>query len=547
MSKVTSRFVMLPWLKGLDTDTDEGIMQFMGKFPGKADFLVQADDIVFNLDGSKNKRDGFTYHDSAATTAAEEFKGGFDYWANVSNTKTQKIVLADGGATSKFWYQAPAGGSWTELTKDATATAPTNLKRVAFEVFNDDLIMAVTDDQAAGRAPLKWNNQTGTAYVPLGGSPPNFKFCRKHQGRIWAAGDPAYPDRLYFSSPGNHEEWNGTGDSGALDIDPGDGDHSGITAIFPSFRGMLFVAKGNAIYKISGQTPLDYKVEPVTFGVGCISHNSAVAVDMDDVYFASERGYHSLVLTEKFGDFEGAFLSSTVQGDYQNLDEDFLPYMQGCWIPSLNSVMWNVSADGTRMDRLWLYDVRFKAWYRWTGVNPTALFRVEDNDTKVKRAYFGDNSGRLSKTQRGVAAGAPVYHDYSATAISETLKTPFIWPDNDPATIKGFKKLGVWLKMPSGYELTVKARLAGVTEPQTLTFTSTASGSPKLDVDFILGVSKLNAEQDLRMTPYTVPFDGYATSVQLTFEQAVADEYCALFGFWIEWEPAGDSQETIGF
>lgn len=530
---------MLPWLRGLDTDTDEGIMQFLKK----ADFLVQADDIVYSLDGSKIKRDGFTYHDSAAITNTPKIRGGHDYWCNLSNVKTQKIVVWDNQATSKAWIQAAGGGAWTELTKDASATAPTALTRVCFEVFNDDLIMAVTDSNTAGRAPLKWNNQdAGNAYLPLGGTPPNVKYVRKHQGRLWAAGDPTRPDRLYFTSPGNHEEWNGTGDSGAIDIDPGDGDSSGITAIFPSFRGMLFVAKANALYKVSGTTPVDYKIEPVSYGLGCISHNSAVAVDMDDIYFASERGFHSLVMTEKFGDFEGAFLSSTIQGDFNNLDDAQMKFSQGVWIPSLNSCIWNVSRNGTDLDTFWLYDVRFKAWYRWTGVTPTALFRVEDSTTKIKRAYFGDSVGRMSKTQN-----TGVYHDYTSTAISQVCKTPFIWPGNDPTKIVGFKKLGVWLKMPSGDTLTVSARLAGVTEPQTLTFTSTASGTPKLDVDFILGVSKLNADQDLRMTPYTLPLDGYATSVQLTFTQATADKYCAIFGWWIEWEPAGDSQETIGF
>lgn len=538
MAKRTSRFVMLPWLKGLDSDTDEGIMQFLKK----ADFLVAVEDIHFAVDGSKIKRDGFTYHDSAAITNTPTLRGGHDYWANVSSVKSQKIVVWDNQATSKCWFIAGAGGAWTELTKDATATAPTTLTRVVFEVFNDDLIMAITDSNVGGRAPLKWDNQTGTAYLPLGGTPNNFKYIRKHQGRLWAAGDPARPDRIYFSSPGNAEEWGGVGDSGAMDIDPGDGDHSGITAIFPTFRGELFVAKANSLYKITGDEPLTYRIELVTSGLGCISHNSAVAVDMDDIYFQSERGFHSLVLTQKFGDFEGAFLSKDVQREFNALDVLHKPFVQGCWIPSLNSVIWNVSRLGTRMDLMWLYDVRFKAWYKWTGVNPTALFRVEDATTLIKRAYFGDNAGRLSKTQN-----TGVYHDYTSTVIAQQIQTPFIYPDNDPATIKGFKKLGVWIKMPAGETLDATIRLSGVNETQSLTFTSTSSGSPHLGVDFILGVSALDADGVLRMTPYTLPIDGYGSSIQILFENDTLDSYCAMFGFWIEWEPAGDSQETIGY
>lgn len=528
---------MLPWLKGLDSDTDSGVMQLMKK----GDYLTEFLNHIFALDGSKIKRDGYTFFDSAAITGAGEIKGGHDYWCNLASQKAQRVVVWDGASASKCFFQSGSGGqAWTELTK-ATAynTAPSSLKRISFEVFNDDLIMAFTDSTAGGKPPAKWNNMTGAEYEALGGNPPSFKFVRKHQGRLWAAGDPARPDRLHFSTPGNHEEWNGTGDSGAIDIDPGDGDVSGITAIFPSFRGMLFVAKGNAIYKVSGTEPLNYKVEPVTYGLGCISHNSAVAVDMDDIYFASERGFHSLVLTEKFGDFEGAFLSKEVQRQYLELSVLHKPYMQGVWIPSLNSVMWNVSRQGTTMDQFWLYDVRFKGWYKWTGANPSALFRVEDSGTKIKKAYFGSTVGRVSKTQN-----TGIYHDYTNTAIAQSCTTPFLYPDDDPITVKMFKKLGVFVKMPQNETLTATIRLAGHSTTQSVSFTSAAVSTAKLDVSFTLGTSLLDAGGTLRMTPYTMPFDGTATSVQITFSNAVADSYAAIFGFWIEWEPAGDAQET---
>lgn len=539
MAQVTDRFVMLPWMKGWDSDTDEGIMQFLKK----SDHCVTLDDVIFTLAGGKRKRDGFTYHDNAAITNTPSIMGGFDYWANLSGVKTQKLVVWDGQATSKAWIQPAAGGAWTELAKNAAATAPTTLKRVVFEVFNEDLVMAVTDSNAGGRSPYKWDNQgAGNEYVDLGGTPPPMKYIRKHQGRLWGAGDPDFPDRLHYSTPGNHEEWEGVGDSSYLDVEPGDGDPEGITAIFPSFRGQLFVAKRNKIYKVTGTDPLTYKIETVSEGLGCISHNSAVSVDMDDVYFASERGFHSLVLTDKFGDFEGSFLSQTVQTEFLACDEILKKYIQGVWIPSLNSVIWNMSRNGTKMDHFWLYDVRFKAWYRWQGANPTALFRVEDSSTGFKRGYFGNDVGRLSKTQN-----TGIYHDYTNTAISQEIVTPFIWPDNDPCTVKAFKKLGIWVKMPQNYTVTALIRFPGMTEEQELTFTSNATGTARIDVDFIMGISVLGADAILRMTPYTLPFDGVSeTSAQITFLNDTADEYFEIYGWWIEYERSGYSQETKG-
>lgn len=538
MPKQVRKYVQLPWLRGMDTCTDEGIMHLLNK----GDYLLQADNIVYALDGSKNKREGFKYHDSAAITNTPEIKGGSDYWANVSNVKTQKIVVVDGQATSKMWFQSNSGGAWTELAKDATATAPTSVTAASFEVFNDDLVIAVTDSNSSGRAPYKWNNQeVGNTYKPLGGSPPALKFIRTHQGRLWGAGDPTRPDRLYFSGPGNHEEWNGAGDSGAIDIDPGDGDSSGITAIFPSFKGRLIVAKADKLYQVEGSTPDDYKITPISRGIGCVSHNSCVAVDLDDVYFMSSRGFHSLTVTEKYGDFLGSYLSSDIQDTFNGWDKSQLQYCQGVWIPTLNSIMWTVSESGTRLDAMWLYDVRYKAWYRWTGVNPTALFRVKDYATTLKLAYFGNNSGRLSKIQNGY------YHDYASTAITQTLKTPFLYPDKDPSAIKGLKKLGVWVKMDSSVILDVEVRQAGNNTTQTLQFSLTSSGVSALDVDFVLGTSVLDQAAAPRMTPIQLPFDGYSTSVQFTFSQDGVDEHCAIFGYWVEWEPAGDAQETVGY
>lgn len=530
-----AKYTQLPWLKGVNLDLDEGIMQLMRK----GDYLVQGDNLIYDVDGSKSKRPGFSYFDSAAITGTPEIKGGFDYWANVSNVKTQKVVLWDGQATSKCWFLANSGGAYTELTKAAAATAPTSVKRVAFEVFNDDLVMAFECGNNTG--PKKWNNQTGTEYAELGGSPPAMKFIRTHQGRLWGAGVPSNPDRLYFSSPGNHEEWNGAGDSGAIDIDPGDGDHDGITAIFPSFKGQLIVAKGSRLYRIEGNTPEDYRVIPISKGIGCISHNAVIAVDMDDIYFISHRGIHSLQVTEKYGDFEAMYLTSDIQSEFNTWDKTTMKYAQGVWIPSLNSMVFAVSRQGTRLDTLWLYDMRFKAWYKWTGTNPTALFRVMDNTAKRYKAYLGNDVGRCSYTENGS------YNDYTSTPISWTIKTPRLYPDGNPSTIKGFKKLGVWVVMETNVDLIAEISVIGQNTTQELTFTSESTGTPTLDNDFILGVSTLDQASAIKMTPLQLPFDGYSTAVQITFSEETLNKNVKIFGFWIEWEMAGDSQETVGY
>ncbi len=54
-------------------------------------------------------------------------------------------------------------------------------------------------------------------------------------------------DRLHYCTTGEPEEWQGTGDSGALDIGWGDGDPEGIIAVSPSFKGRLFIGKATRL------------------------------------------------------------------------------------------------------------------------------------------------------------------------------------------------------------------------------------------------------------------------------------------------------------
>jgi hypothetical protein len=49
------------------------------------------------------------------------------------------------------------------------------------------------------------------------------------------------------------------------------------------------------------------------------------------------------------------------------------------------------------------------------------------------------------------------------------------------------------------------------------------------------------------MTPYTLPIEGVGSSIQIEFYNDDVDSYCAIFGFWIEYEDAGDRQETVGY
>ena len=115
-----------------------------------------------------------------------------------------------------------------------------------------------------------------------------------HYGRMWAGGDPADKNVLYYSELENPHKW-ATGDSGYLDLKyVWDGDE--IVCI-KAYAGKLviFGRQNIAIYS----NPWDVTslvLDEVIKGVGCVSRDSVKAVG-NDLFFVSDTGVRSLQRT----------------------------------------------------------------------------------------------------------------------------------------------------------------------------------------------------------------------------------------------------------
>lgn len=520
MSKRTEVFQVLPWLGGLVTARDPILLT-----PQE---LSKANDIIFSTDGSRRKRGGFQYFDSSAISGTPKIIGGIDYWANVSSSKIQKQTIVTDAAEI---YYLDSAGNRTQLTLAAGSSALiTGYTTVVFEVINEDLVFAFNN----ASTPKKWDGQIGTEYEDLGGTPPNFSFCKEHKNRLFAAGVLSNPDRLYYSSLENHEEWNGAGTSGAIDIGIGDGDPEGITAIFPTIKGQLFVAKREKLYRVDTTDPDDtnWIVTPVSDGIGCIGHNSVVAVGQDDVVFASDRGFHSLVATDKFGDFESSFISKDIQKSFIKFNKAQYKQVWGSYLPEINSIAFAVAEEGfSRNNAIYLFNIETKGWYRWTSNACDAMwvakFGGEGN------LMLGDNAGRIKRFNDRI------FND-EGSAISFNTKTGLIYPDNSSNTIKGFKNVSILYRPKGTYTLTAKFKIDNYDE-QTLTFNLTG-GFDALGTDFVLGTSVLGYAGIVPTV--TLPVDGYGHGFTLELIQNGLNQDAEIYGFSVEFEKAGDSQEA---
>lgn len=494
---------------------------------------------VLTLTTTTNTDDTITYTHpltfAEATTVAPTVKLGlnqdgistiglFDYFRNEgggSKVRDLISIMSDG---SVFEYDD--SGLRTTITNSGAAL--TSITKTSFEQINEKLVIGFN---STGNTPKKIESSGGTrTMTDLGGSPPNFSIVSEHLSRLWT-NDKTDPDRLHYSSTGKPEEWNGAGDSGAIDIGPGDGDPEGITAIFPTFKGELLVAKKNRLYQVSGLTPEDFIVRIISDGIGVESHNSIVPVDQDDMLYVSSRGFHSMSATANFGDFSAQFISADIQPTFQDFVS--LENVQGVYIPTLNSICWAVNSGSTAGNSdLYFFNILLKEWYRWTDISCQAITNrlIGGKESLV----IGTNEGRILEINE------EKFSDFGNEAISVRIKTGINYPDSNPYTVKGFRKL-ILMFVPQGdTSFTAKVKIDNLDE-QDVIFSQTGSFDA-LGTTFTLASSMLGVSNTL--APVTLPIDGFGHGATLEILKEDADEPIELFSYGYEYEPASTGQET---
>jgi hypothetical protein len=515
----TKLFQLFPWVGGLNTAQDESVIP-----PNQ---LTAADNIVFGVNGSRKKRDGIAYNWDDASSGSDSLVGGFDFWFGTPRAAKKVTVTS----AKKIYSYNPTSGARSADLFAGTAWASA-ITFASFSVLNNLLIISA---DGAGNVLKKFD---GTTVADLGGTPPVASITRVHLGRVFT-NDKTNPDRLQYSATFDPETWGGASDSGALDIGVGDGDPGGITAIFPPFKGVLFVAKRTKLYRIDGDTPETFSVTLVTDGLGAESHDSAVAIEDTDVVWCSSRGFHSVVSTNTFGDLQSKFLSKDIQKTFNDsFVKTRLSLAKGAYLNQLNSVAFAVTdstISSTYNNAIYLYNLEQAAWYRW----PTAcecLFTATDSDGR--RFYIGTNTTRLAKALNNTIYDISTSGTH--TAISMLVRTGRINLDGTLATLKGLIAFSLIYKPEGTHTITATLTLDNYA-PQAFSFSQT-NGSDLLGSTFVLGASALGTVSVT--APYTFAVDGIGRAFQVELAQSGVNERAEIFGIAMEYEPDGLSQEV---
>lgn len=464
-------------------------------------------------------------------------------------TKTQLAIDAVAGLTATvdsatvtienddpgFCGDATDGNTGFVVTVvEYAAAAPVNpVVRMRPHVTNERMVLCMT---GVNNYPIYYHPETSAKYKRLENAP-DAEFMFEHQGRNWC-NDKTNRSRLHFSETFLVDVWSGVGDSGALDITPGDGDPEGIINGY-AYKGMLIVAKKNSRHRVLGDSPENYFRESLSDGMGNEGPLS-IPVDETDVVFMSRRGIHSQAVTDAYGDTDSAYLSADIKPTFNDWVPARLINSQGTYIPELNSIAISVAEDGhDSQNAVWLYNVETKVpgkespgvWYRWPDISCTALTRRFIND-KFK-LVFGTANGRIIQAQN-----EGNYTDFDLTGIPFRIKTGTIYPDNDAISMKRFTKITMIYRPKGNFAFTVKAWIDN-SPAQAFSFNQ-ISGLDLLGESFILGNSLLGSSNTL--APFTFTMEGIGRGIVLEVVQPTADEQVEIWGFVLEYEPADVQQ-----
>ena len=375
-------------------------------------YLLEAQDLIYELDGGPHKIGGTTKGNSSAVASGAAVTGVYDYWRQgVAGSPVRRRVLHAGTVCMADVDDFNYTNLFTGLTSGAVPSYCTF----------DDLLIISSD--ATSDVPRSWDQTTAQN---LAGSPPRFSFCVAHKNRAWAAGNFSAPSRLYYCVNNDPEDWTGSG-SGSIDIDINDGD---IITGLVSHKNDLWVFKGpnkGSIHRITGSSPTGSDgFARVVFsrGLGACWHN-AIFRFADDIGFVSQFGsVHSLSATASYGDFLEASLSRGFNNWLrEHLNYNRLRYISAANHPQEGRVYITASIDANSTNNIVaIMDYRAAPNMRWSYVPSyrCASLGLFVDTSGLRRILAGGNDGfvrRLNIADRSID---------NTTALSFIVTAPYL-------------------------------------------------------------------------------------------------------------------------
>lgn len=201
---------------------------------------------------------------------------------------------------------------------------------------------------------------------------------------------------------------------------------SSVSAITGFFRiaGTFGYFTVNEIYHINGSSPADFVDRQVSSFTGCLAPDSIVVFN-DVVSFVGKHGIYS------WDGSRPAQLTEDIEDDIKGLPFSLYRQSHAVVYQERNHLMVSMlTKDGARVVRVLDYTARevsmgdgadpdlaepraTRAWFTYTGMQPTSMGVVRSYEDFEQILYWGDEQGNVYRYDRGdTDAGAPILMRY---------------------------------------------------------------------------------------------------------------------------------------
>jgi len=278
--------------------------------------------------------DTYTYKVTAYTTPStiEVTFGSTSASVTVANKDVQLSMIPIG---------PDSFGGESILGRKIYRTATDDTTYYLLTTIADNSTTTYTDSYANGELSSAYGTPTAT-YIP-----PKGKYILVHKNRLFIAGDPSYPSRIYYSEDGLPDYFPATN---YFNIRLDDGDS--ITFI-KNLLGILTIGKNNTIQKLytDGSDPsADWAIsDPFSFK-GCAAPYSAINSPLGIIYLGSDGIY-------KFNGQYSTLISDQVTPEIKDISpSNFV----NCWGIFHNNMYYlaytSHESGGTYNNRILIYD-----------------------------------------------------------------------------------------------------------------------------------------------------------------------------------------------
>jgi hypothetical protein len=462
---------------------------------------------------------------------------------SIDQSDTTRVTHILVTAGQDVWVDDYMQGTWRFLRRVGTGSI-TRLTR-----YRDKVIMFNNTS-----APLSWD---GHKLVTQLGAP-QVEFGVEHQGKLFAAGDPLHPSRVYYTVTNNETLWHTeeapnpsiVQEAGYFDVPS----RQKVTGLAGDFYGNLIIWTDRGVGKLDATTDdtgtYIGAYAPYYGDAGLVGPLARILVD-NDYWYLSNRGLHTIETTNRYGDvitqtatrpIKDFWFPEGLTGNALNLPA--MTQSQLAFNANEGRIYVPVAmSSDAEPSRVLVFDLEVKQWVGSFTFGGTACSLVNIQSPLRPTLMFGKSTGAVCYFQP--VGGSLQNYDgtYSAATLTsgwisgrsvEVLDRPDLPHFSD--TSKTWKELLLQLYPRGAHSITVSTECNNMPIDSASQSTNVYAETT-LDNDFILddSVQGLLGDHEIPAT-LRIPLSARGQWFRFSIS-ATSDNDLALLGWGLDFTP----------